>query len=315
MIEDKEAAIKATQALRDASDIRFTEMEERMSRMEHDVASQRAENERLDNACRRMADDLWIVSRNFKDQLDRVKKLEEAVVVANENLLESQTSHISLDAEVTVLQGRIKDLESKWEWLNHQGEDSDVTMGLVQERLDTMEESVGFLVKGVARCDRVHQQESRRPRVSQRNVNHLYDRVNDVEDHLLLAGWVPRVPRRGEVPSEVEEEEESEVEVIPHLLSSPANSQGFLASPSSFGGSELEMALLEQGEAEPTAVEEENVVPLPVVRRSARSYKKLRSTPYSSPPASSSSRRARASYVDDGRSSSPSGTSLPTVGE
>jgi len=127
-------------------------------------------------------------------QQDRVKKLEGAVIVANEHLLKSQTSHIGLDAKVTVLQGRIKDLESKWEWINKQGEDYDVTMGLIQERLDTMEESVDSLTKGVTRCDRVHHQESRHPRVSQRHVNHLYNRVNNVEDHLLLAGWVPRVP-------------------------------------------------------------------------------------------------------------------------
>jgi len=75
------------------------------------------------------------------------------------------------------------------------------------------------------------------------------------------------------------------------------------------------MELLERGEGEPTVVVGENVVPLPVVCRSARSSRKLRSTPYSLPPASSSSRQVRASHVDDGRLSSPSGSNLPTVGE
>jgi len=79
MIEDKEAAIKATEALRDASNIRFSEIEERMSHMEHDVVAQRVENEQLDTTCRRMADDLWVVSRNYKQRQDRVKKLEEAI--------------------------------------------------------------------------------------------------------------------------------------------------------------------------------------------------------------------------------------------
>jgi len=51
MIEDKEAAIKATEALRDASDICFSKMEERMSHMEHNVSAQCVENKRLDNAC------------------------------------------------------------------------------------------------------------------------------------------------------------------------------------------------------------------------------------------------------------------------
>ena len=316
MIEDKEATIKVMEALRDASDIRFSKMEEHMSRMEHDVSAQRVENKQLDNACRHMADELWIISRNYSVQQDRVKKLEEAMIIANEHLLESQTSHIGSDAKVTVLQVRIQDLELKWEWINKQGEDYNVTMGLIQERLDTMEESVDSLAKGVVCCDRVHHQESRHPWVSQRHVNHLYNRVNDIEDHLLLAGWVPRVPRQGEVPSEVEEEEEEESEtgVVPHLISSPANSQ-FLGSPSLFVGSELEIELLEWGEGESTIVVGENVVPLPVVRRSTRSSRKLHSTPYSSPPASSSSRWVQASHVNDGRSSSPSGSNLPTVGE
>jgi len=88
-----------------------------------------------------------------------------------------------------------------------------------------MEESVDSLAKGVTCCDRVHHQESCRPRVSQCHVNHLYDQVNNIEDYLLLAGWVPRVPRRGEVPSEVEEEEEEESEtgVVPPLISSPVH--------------------------------------------------------------------------------------------
>jgi len=153
MIEDKEATIKVMEALRDASDIRFSKMEEHMSRMEHDVSAQRVENKQLDNACRHMADELWIISRNYSVQQDRVKKLEEAMIIANEHLLESQTSHIGSDAKVTVLQVRIQDLELKWEWINKQGEDYNVTMGLIQERLDMMEESVDSLVKGVARCD------------------------------------------------------------------------------------------------------------------------------------------------------------------
>jgi len=65
MIEDKEATIKVMEALRDASNIHFSKMEERMSRMEHDVTAQCAENKWLDSVCRRMADDLWVVSRNY----------------------------------------------------------------------------------------------------------------------------------------------------------------------------------------------------------------------------------------------------------
>ena len=75
------------------------------------------------------------------------------------------------------------------------------------------------------------------------------------------------------------------------------------------------MELLERGEGELIVVVGENVVPLPVVHRSAHSSKKLCSTPYSLPPASSSSHQAQASHVDDGRSSSPSGSNLPTVGK
>jgi len=137
------------------------------------------------------------------------------MVTTAEHLLESQTSHISLDVEVITLQGWVKDLESKWEWLNLRGEDIDKSMERVQEHLDEVESSLDAVVKGVARNNKARKwtnawshscsDTSCRQHLG---LEHTNTCIDDLEDHLMLeihcshcddrtcgpSGWTSVVP-------------------------------------------------------------------------------------------------------------------------
>jgi len=162
-----------------------------MFQMEHDIAAQHAENECLDSLCHHMADKLFVYSRNFNKQQEHIKKLEKDLAFANKHLLESQMSHISLDMEVVVLQLHIKDLESKWEWLNSQGEDSDKSMERVQKCLNVMDESRESLDKKVYCCNLAQKKVDIFSCFWSAHTSYLlgfveaaHDKLDDVEAHL-----------------------------------------------------------------------------------------------------------------------------------
>ena len=113
-----------------------------MAEMSHDVSAQCAETEHLEGAMCCLADQNWSQGQELACKDVHIKELEEEMLAVKAGLEDQRVNHCALDIAVVEVQERVKDLESRVEWINKLHNYHSETLDNFSIRIDNTEETL-----------------------------------------------------------------------------------------------------------------------------------------------------------------------------